>query len=107
MRPVPNTIALHGVDTGNRNPSDEPIVAASTGSVGSIFDAFANASTTGTTMFADAVLLVVSERIVASAVDVTMSPNDESTPSSPVRPRPIASARPVWNARVPSAMPPP
>jgi hypothetical protein len=68
-RPVPYAMALHGVDTGKRKPSDAPMVAATTGSVGSMPAERANAITTGTTMFADAVLLVVSDSTVASSED--------------------------------------
>src|SRR5260221_13918781 len=64
------TMALHGMDTGKRKPSDAPMVAATTGSVGSMPAERANAITTGTTIFADAVLLVVSDSTVASSVDI-------------------------------------
>ena len=89
------------------NPSEAPIVAPSAGRTGSAPAERASAITTGTTMFADAVLLVVSERNVAIAVEQASSPSPLVTPRRTVSARPIASASPVWNARVPSAMPPP
>jgi hypothetical protein len=80
-RPVPYPTVLHGVDTGKRKPSDAPMVAAMTGSVGSMPAERANAITTGTTLFADAVLLVVSDSTVASSVDVAIRPKEVRTPA--------------------------
>src|SRR5258706_11989193 len=88
-------------------PSDDPKVAASAGSTGSIPAERANAITTGTTMFADAVLLVVSESAAASAVERAINPSSERTPRRLVSAEPSASASPVLNASVPSAIPPP
>ena len=85
-------------------PSEAPIVAPIAGSTGSVPAERAKAITTGTTMLAEAVLLVVSERSVASAVENTRSPKPSRTPRSVVRPRPSASASPVRKASVPSAI---
>jgi hypothetical protein len=94
-------------ETGSMKPSDAPIVAPIAGSSGSMPAERANAITVGTIMFADAVLLVVSESSVASAVARHNRPNALCTPNTVVSPRPMASARPVWKASVPRAMPPP
>jgi hypothetical protein len=88
-------------------PSDAPIVAPTAGRTGSMPAERANAITTGTTMFAAAVLLVVSERKVASAVDSARSPNALRTPRRSVSPEPSAAANPVLKASAPSAIPPP
>ena len=63
--------------------------------------------TTGTTMLADAVFEVVSDSSVANTTDATSSPKLPSIGRSPVSPRPIASASPVWKDSTPSANPPP
>src|ERR1044071_2880764 len=100
-------MALQGVETGSINPRLAPIVAPSAGSRGSAPCAFAMAMTTGTTMLADAVLEVASDTTTATTTDANSNPVPPLTGSSPVSPRPTASANPVWNDSTPSANPPP
>src|SRR5687768_6114147 len=108
MYPDPYTIALHGVDTGSMKPRLAPKGAPSAGSSGSTPELRASATTTGTTMVADAVLLVVSDTSTATTVAAISIPSPlPFTGSSPVSPSPTALARPVSNDSTPSAKPPP
>jgi hypothetical protein len=58
-------------------------------------------------MFAEAVFDVASDVTTATTTDAKSSPVPPLTGSSPVSPRPTASASPVWNESTPSANPPP
>src|SRR5688500_746398 len=100
-------MAFGGVEIGIMKPMLAPSVAARAGASGSMPADLATAIATGTIMFAEAVLEVVSDRMMATAVKSTIRPKVVGAGPQDVRPSPIARARPVVNARSPSARPPP
>src|SRR5688500_20119148 len=88
-------------------PMLSPIVAPSAGESGSAPAAWATDMTTGTIMFADAVLDVTSESAAAMTVEPTSSAVSPVDGIHARRERPIASASPAWNDRTTSPQPPP
>src|SRR3954454_21220166 len=100
-------MALGGVEIGIMKPMLAPSVAARAGARGSTPDALATAIATGTIMLAEAVFDVVSDSTIATPVNSTVSANVVGAGVHDVRPSPSAFARPVVNARSPSASPPP
>ena len=100
-------MALGGVEIGIMKPMLAPSVAARAGASGSMPEAFDTAIATGTIMLAEAVFEVVSDRMMATPVNSTVSANVVGAGVHDVSPSPIALARPVVNARSPSARPPP
>jgi hypothetical protein len=90
-------MAFGGVDTANMNPIDAPRHAPSAGGAGSTPAAFATAMATGTTIVAEAVFDVVSERKMATAVNKATWPNKLLAFNAPASPSPTQHARPVLN----------
>ena len=105
--PEPYTIAFCGVDTGSMKPNDAANVAAKAGTNGLMPAAIATGMMMGTTTAADAVLLVVSEtmiaRITAKIVIATLLPR----PRASLTDVPMVSARPVYEISDPKMMPQP
>ena len=102
-------MALQGVLTGIMKPRLDAKVAASAAMTGSVSVARANAITTGTTMFALAVLLVNSLVTTATTVATATStvPLQSPTGIHPVIDWPMAAASPVEKQSSPKAIPPP
>src|SRR6185312_11407537 len=103
--PDPYTTAFCGVDTGSMKPNDAANVAASAGTIGLMPAATAIGMMIGTTTAADAVLLVVSETMMASSTANAVMANVPDRPSASALEVPIVSARPVSASSEPKMMP--
>src|SRR4028119_1007823 len=89
------------------NPKDAAKVAASAGTNGLIPAATATGMMIGTTTAADAVLLVVSEMMIARTTANTVMAIVLDSPSDSAAPLPMVSARPVSASSEPKMMPVP
>src|SRR5918992_3839379 len=100
-------MAFCGVDTGSMNPNDAANVAASAGTNGLMPAATATGITIGTTTAADAVLLVVSETMIASSTAKIVIVTTLLSPAPWATALPIVSASPVSRSSEPKTMPVP
>src|SRR4028118_2185234 len=100
-------MAFCGVDTGSMNPKDAAKVAARAGTNGLMPAATATGMTIGTTTAADAVLLVVSEMMIARITAKIVMANVLVSPRVSAEALPIVSARPVSASSEPKMMPVP
>src|SRR3712207_6130639 len=100
-------MAFCGVDTGSMNPNDAANVAASAGTNGLIPAATATGMMIGTTTAAEAVLLVVSEMMIARITANTVIANVLVSPRVSAEALPMVSARPVSASSDPKMMPVP
>ena len=105
--PEPYTIAFCGVDTGNMKPNDAANVAARAGTNGLTPAAIATGITMGTTTAADAVLLVVSDTMIARITAKIVIGTTLDRPSASLTDVPMVSASPVSEISEPKMMPQP